>query len=99
MFQPGQRVVCIDDDWRFLMANVECPKKNSIYTVARVTFNETVQLPYITVREINSDRVETFLGLANIFWLATNFRLLDDKKTDIAIFTAMLNPTRIPEKV
>lgn len=99
MFQPGQKVVCIDDNWTFVLASIACPKKNSIYTVTEVMFNDIVQMPYIMVREIDTKRVETFLGLANIFWLATHFRLLEDKKTDISIFEAMLNPARVPEKV
>lgn len=98
MFQPGQRVVCINDAWGFT-AGLSAPKKGSLYTVERVIFVEEVQLPFITVCELPSYNIMTDLGQTTVYWLAPNFRIPEERKTDIAIFTEMLNPTRILEKV
>lgn len=95
MFQINQKVVCITDEWGPAYSGTPLPKKGSIYTVAaiRVLFGKE----FIMLDEFRE--FETSFGYAKPWYLAMNFRPVQERTTDISIFKAMLNPAKLSEKV
>lgn len=78
MFQVGQKVVCVDPG--FFTAFLT---RGAIYTVSSVSV----------------EWGEDWIGCAETYggkegWRARRFRPLDEHKTDISIFTAMLTPKK-----
>lgn len=94
MFRIGQKVVCIDDDWShpldYLVTNF--PKLNVIYTVRGFVEDSTWQdRTFILLDEV----VNPLIGGIEISFLAACFRPVVERKTDISIFHAMLNPSQV----
>lgn len=79
MFQPGQRVICVNDeptDYRPILVT-----KGHTYTIKE--YWEGARGPGVTLME-----VEPKLGPG---WHTWRFRPIVEQKTDIIIFTKMLN--------
>ncbi len=93
MFEIGQQVVCINDDWTkipisLLKIEGSLPFKNQILTIKDIKkfpkHNDALGLSF---NEIYVSWKSVYSGEG--FWNATHFRPV--KKTDISIFTEMLN--------
>lgn len=91
MFSNGQKVECIADDWWHPLLHLipALPVKGAFYHV-RYTINSTsVGVEYITLAEIQNPPV--ILG-AEPGFISLFFRLIEERKTDISVFTSMLTP-------
>jgi hypothetical protein len=83
-FHVGQKVVCINAS-----GFEDRLMEGAIYTVS----------------DVGVDFGELYLGLEEtiavspgpLHWLATRFRPVVDRKSDISIFTSMLNPSWVEE--
>lgn len=104
-FHVGQKVVCISDqgdDPNFtLLTDIERPKVGRIYTVRRISVGSLCGKVGITVEEIPEQRPllirDGMMGIGSVLFDAIDFRPLVARKTDISIFTDMLN--RVGEPV
>jgi hypothetical protein len=101
-FTVGQRVVCINDEWpEWAVLNgtalivpgaIRVPMLNEVLTIREIV---ACWSPLLSDQPIALKFHEIEGG-----WLHTHFRALIEKKTDIAIFQAMLTPAgRIPVDV
>ena len=92
-FAIGQKIVCVRDDWKsaFLGVSVRetgerCPVKDGIYTVVGHAWLLLADLPGVVIAEVSNDCI----------WAEQNFRPIEPRKTDIAIFKELLvNPKKI----
>lgn len=91
MFTPGQEVVCIRDEWA--LSHVERgPRKGLIYVVTETHFLPSGTVVNASARGIVTTREDMlFLRLQGFrcYYAAKCFRPV--RKTDISIFTAMLD--------
>jgi hypothetical protein len=80
-FRSGQRVACIDDKWDWPGSH---PVKGEVYTIAAVVPHRdgTKHCPHLVI-----------VGFS-FQYAQQNFRPLVERKTDISIFTAMLNTSK-----
>lgn len=93
MFRVGQKVVCVDASGAASPFII----KGGIYTIAG----------FDARRASNSDRPGLFLAEVDSTdrgryygsFLANRFRPVVERKTDISIFKAMLNPSNLREEV
>lgn len=88
-FRVGQKVVCVDDG-PSILGRLTGLVTGAVYTVTAVGLTHPIdaqRLPCIEIAERDSP---------NAFW-AHRFRPIVERKTDISIFTAMLDKT--PERV
>jgi hypothetical protein len=77
----GQKVVCVDaSEWE----SMRTIKHNGIYTIASVTRHHNMDAVHLA-------EVPSVLGFP---YYAYRFRPVVERKTDISIFTAMLNPSK-----
>ena len=91
-FAIGQKVVCVRDDWKNAFLEVptgeageRCPVKDSVYTVIGHEWLLLADLPGIVIAEVNNDCI----------WAEQNFRPIEPRKTDIAVFKRLLvNPKK-----
>lgn len=94
-FYVGQKVVCIDDsDRRMRATTYEGPnplRKGTIYTVREIAYRHTGGDLTLMLKEIVLP-VCWFYGQEYAF-LADRFRPLDERKTDISVFTRLLEPS------
>lgn len=98
----GQKVVCIGDKWRKFPSVQSYPVKDQIYTIRSlysghgVNYNTPIIGLYLV--EIRSPIIETELdGLTEVGWIASAFRPLITRKTDISVFTRILD--KVPSNV
>ncbi len=85
-FRVGQKVVCVNDKpSRFtgLPTNV---REGGVYTVTK-TFLHPRGIPCVLLSEIE-------VPIHHLGYDASRFRPVVERKTDISIFTAMLNPSK-----
>lgn len=89
VFHVGQQVCCVDDNWD----SAEDADGNSIPTTSRVPMIGEV----LRITQKFHKYGQTYLRFAEIdhAWLGEMFRPVVERKTSIAIFTAMLTKTRI----
>lgn len=85
-FYVGQKVVCVDDSKWSYGGPWDYPRKGSVYTVDGSAKHWSGGHG-ILIREIKN----VYCGKPQPF-LASRFRPVVEKKTDISIFTALLNP-------
>lgn len=89
-FHVGQKVVCIDDDWCVVVGNPANnagphPVNGEVHVVSAIALVDDVEYLYLS-------------GFpAHVSYDAMAFRPIVEKKTDISVFTALLNPS--PSKV
>jgi hypothetical protein len=104
-FQVGQRVVCVDNDWKTpagfrLLSKPIAPVVGRVYAVATVRLGSATGEPCITLKEIPPQTVEVmFNGVlheAELCFHSEYFRPVVERKTDISIFTRMLTSTHEP---
>jgi hypothetical protein len=84
-FYVGQRVVCVRDD-NDVFGREMIIKKGSIYTVASLVTSNWGR-DGVTLVEVSPPP-----GVVG--WLNELFRPITERKTDISIFKAMLNPSK-----
>jgi hypothetical protein len=81
MLQVGQEVICIDDNWN--EKDGEHPKKGRTYIIRGIQAWNGVaakQCPHLE-----------FLEFCGYCYAQENFRPVIKRKTDISVFTALLN--------
>ncbi|NTA27435.1 hypothetical protein [Allorhizobium ampelinum] len=108
VFRVGQKVVLVDDSTHSSPSSlariegekrgVKYPIKGKVYTVRKtVVISNTEELAILLV-EIDNGEASVRFGFKNeAAFLASRFRPVVERKTDISIFKALLNTT--PEKV
>lgn len=85
MFQTGQKVICIVESHYWETFDWPAPEKGRIYTVSGI---DSVAPLSLHLRELS-------LGVPS-YW-AVGFRPVVERKTDISIFKALLQPNNIRE--
>lgn len=83
-FHVGQEVVCVSVP----LNNYIGLKKGAIYRITGKGFSNFSGAPCVTIE-----------GSGKQFYFANRFRPVEKRKTDISIFTAMLNPQKTKEPV
>lgn len=100
MFHLGQKVVCVEQFDTPYFRNETVPVKGEVYTIRGIVpvseFPIYVNNPGVYLEEIVNplNLYLTWTGerLAEQCWDIMFFRPLVERKTDISIFTALLNP-------
>lgn len=98
MFHVGQRVVCVDDSpiWT---DNKKPLRKNAVYTVTAVlppTLGRTGPNTRSVISGIQVAEVK--MEQPNDWFAVHRFRPAVERKTDISLFTAMLNTKKQKER-
>jgi hypothetical protein len=96
----GQKVICVVPD-RFWTQQVcpslkVTPRKGEVYTVTG--FEDLNGVPCIHLREIAGLSCECG-GINNAPWLIAAFRPVNERKTDISVFTEIMHKTNAPERI
>lgn len=97
-FRVGQKVVFVDDSCRpgFAWVNNDHPQVGGIYTVAQSYIGVDLLLGEVAcITLVEHKRHPIAVALGNEGFKAARFRPLVEKKTDISIFTEMLNPSQV----
>jgi hypothetical protein len=104
-FHVGQKVVCVDapkplfTKWK--ATDFFVPIIGQVYTLRDVFIEDRYAnapvILYVRLCEIQNKSVETYTGPYEPAFGASHFRPLLPRKTNISIFTAMLNPQRQSE--
>ena len=89
-FAIGQKIVCVRDDWKNSVfgssvreTGERCPVKDGVYTVIGHDWLLLADRPGVIIAEVNNDCI----------WAEQNFRPIEPRKTDIAVFQRLLvNP-------
>lgn len=104
-FHVGQKVVCIDDSGhinangrRGTWEDGDAPKVGAIYTVRRSFTNEDGDA-ILWLDEIRRGPIARKEWGDDVGYGADRFRPVVERKTDISVFTAMLNPSKTREHV
>ena len=91
-FAIGQKIVCVRDDWKneFLGLSVSetderYPVKDAVYTVIGHDWLLLADLPGVLIAEVDNDCI----------WAEQNFRPVEPRKTDIAVFKDLLVKPKI----
>lgn len=102
MFHVGQKVVCIapNNSWDFFA--IHHPKCGAIYTIRDTEWDEFLDLPYVRLAELQNPTQlmacsDGTTMMTEIRFSAWAFRPVYERKTNISIFTRMLDDHR--EKV
>lgn len=101
MFYVGQRVVCVDDS--LCQSNKELTyygdldglTKGEIYTVRNTDIDPFDNLPIIRVFEIKRGNGLEYEQPFELGFLASRFRPIVERDTDISIFKKMLKPEKV----
>ncbi len=96
-FHVGQKVVCVDDEWKDVNWKYipSRPVRGQVYTVRSVHITERTDGPEVSMllNEITNPIVAwPKIGKSEGDFPAYRFRPVIERKTDISIFTAMLTP-------
>lgn len=95
MFRVGMKVVCVKrGPWRSKLINgldagYVGPKYGEVLAIAEIVSGDTL-IPQVRL---------VFQKYGITRWQADRFRPIVEKPTDIAIFTAMLTPKKVTERV
>jgi hypothetical protein len=98
----GMKVVCIDDDYGHIDPDDDAfreirPVKVKDYTIRDIGIGST-GLATIRVEEIINAPMVYSDGYAEVSFYAFRFRPVQTRKTDISIFTSMLNGAKERER-
>lgn len=102
MFHVGQKVVCVDDDPRDLAGrnvatlrpSIQWPVKGHVYTIEAKAVHWN--MPVLKLIEIkNGPGREKGRHINEIGFAAARFRPVVERKTDISVFKAMLNLSKV----
>lgn len=100
-FRVGQKVVCVDDEFHGDFFDVPClPVKGLVYTIRSIevmTGSDGEQSPIIRLVEVINPAMPWTIGDVEIGFVPRRFRPVVERKTNISIFKAMLNPSRVEE--
>jgi hypothetical protein len=92
-FYVGQKVVCVDDVNRNHVPDDRdigyWITRGNIYTIRRVSMRK---LHLVWLNGINRARIENGITWGDTGFYAGRFRPVAERKTDISIFKALLNP-------
>lgn len=92
-FRVGMKVVCIRTmpvGWR--IAGGSYPEERSVYTIRSILpYNDTTLLRFF---EIDNSRLKASDGFVEPGFNSKYFRPVVERKTDISIFTAMLDTSQ-----
>jgi hypothetical protein len=92
-FHVGQKVVCVKAEWSDLNGET-APVAGGIYTIRAIITYPDDFAGLLLVEIINAPRYYAE-GLFECDFIATKFRPIVERKTDISIFTAMLTGSKI----
>lgn len=96
-FQVGQRVTQINDlPWRVRPGEI-APEYGKVYVIRDII--SCGVFTGLTFNEIRNRCCDCGCGRDVCFFNAQDFRPVVERKTDISIFTRMLDPVRKPEPV
>lgn len=98
MFHVGQKVVCVYSGTWQVHGHETTPKHGCVYTI-RAIDPSTSKGPGLLFYEIKN-RPDQYVGpngwrLIEKRWWAMRFRPIQERKTDISIFKAMLTPKKV----
>lgn len=90
-FHIGQKVVCINDEWYHPPSPfaISKPRLGVVYRIRAIEHCLIADATYLLLDEVINPIVPGFRNEPD--FLATCFRPIVEKKTDISVFTAMLN--------
>lgn len=96
-FRVGMKVVCIyGGDWQ-IHGHETVPRFQKVYTI-RAIDPRTISGCALLLAEIKNRpdiyRSANGVTIAEKCWRGSRFRPVVERKTDISIFTAMLNPSK-----
>lgn len=98
-FTVGQKVVCVRSwyDEQLLSAavlGITLPVKRGVYTIRSVD-RFSPDAVHVRLHEIHNPKLEySDFGCIEQAFCSTSFRPLVERKTDISVFKAMLNPSK-----
>jgi hypothetical protein len=108
MFRVGMKVVCVDGEYSGSLVRqtlggdeyeVPMPKRETIYTIRDIEF-QSESVCAVRLEEIVNPICRSISdGVMEPNYRSTRFRPVVERKTDISLFTAMLNPTKQKERV
>lgn len=97
-FHVGQKVVCVDGKFHPDFCDVPClPVEGAVYTIRAIELMTAVtgeRSPIIKLVEIVNPVMEWEIGDEEFGFVPRRFRPLVERKTDISLFKAMLNPSK-----
>ena len=93
-FRVGQKVVCVEEPMGACCGRME-PNKNDIGTISDIYWSELDNCAVLELQEFPAPSC-SHCGRG---WCSSSFRPLVEYKTDISIFTALLNPANHKELV
>ena len=97
-FHVGQKVVCVDDHFNCGYARlVKTPIKGQVYTIRRLYTFKACTGSVVTIvhlEEIVNPVLKWDAGVMEAGFVPRRFRPVVQRKTDISLFTSMLNPFR-----
>ena len=100
MFHVGQKVVCVDGQRRQRGKGDEVlPVYGRVYTIRDMVSFSPYDTPGIQLCEIRNTIRHYLQGMHECTFNPNRFRAAVDKKTDISIFTKMLNRNPVNETV
>jgi hypothetical protein len=97
-FVAGQKVVCVDTGLKGVipLTPVVFPEKGKIYTIERIGAGELGV--YLILQEIGEQHgafeIDGSVWTCFVGFDPECFRPLETRKTDISVFTRMLNPSK-----
>lgn len=95
MFRVGQKVVCVDAGSRGRWDVGEAPITGRIYTIAEMFIDREDNKLVLSFIELRRTEFACSVYGERLGYRASRFRPLVSRKTDISIFTAMLNPSSV----
>lgn len=92
-FRVGQKVVCVSDDWNADFYEGEHrPIKGNVYTIREISNGRKIPV-VLRFEELVNPKLYCG-GTSECRYNANKFRPVAERKTDISIFKAMLNPSK-----
>jgi hypothetical protein len=96
-FQVGQKVVCVDDDFRCGYERiVKTPVKGQVYTIRRLYTFKACTGSVVTIVhlvEIVNPVRKWDAGVMEAGFVPRRFRPVVQRKPDISVFKSLLNPS------
>lgn len=86
----GMKVVCVDGSAHSYIRDAISPRKGGVYTIRNLEANPRTGRLNVQLCEIVNPEVEARDGCGEPYFGASRFRPVQTRKTDISIFTAML---------
>lgn len=97
-FQVGQKVVCIGDCTSEPVQGEVLVRKGEVYTVRGIVHFNNLDGPGLYLHEIRNPVIDTTDGRVERAFGIEGFRPVVERKTDISVFTEMLNNVPLHER-